>query len=68
MFTKVSYSKVGALFVTVMILIFGFSGLHQPPLMIIIGTVSVVVGFVFSSHIQKKNRRSQKRLERSKRF
>jgi general stress protein CsbA len=55
-FTRVSYSKIGALMVTLMILIFAFNGLKQPILVIIAGVVSCVAGFIMALRIQKKNR------------
>ncbi len=55
-FTKVSYSKIGALFVTLMIVIFAFNGLQQSVPTIIAGAVSIVAGYIASFRIQKKNR------------
>lgn len=55
-FTKVSYSRVGALIVTLMIVIFAFNGLQQSVPTILAGTVSLIAGFIASSRIQKKNR------------
>lgn len=55
-FTRVSYSKYGALIVTLMILFFAFDGLQQAIPVIVIGSLSTVVGFFTSFRIQKKNR------------
>lgn len=55
-FTRVSYSKVGALIVTLMVVIFAFNGLGQTIPGIIAGSVSIVAGFIASFKIQNKNR------------
>lgn len=55
-FTRVSYSKIGALVVTLMVLIFAFDGLNQSVPAMITGAISTVAGFVMSFKIQKKNR------------
>jgi general stress protein CsbA len=55
-FTRVSYSKFGALLVTLMIVIFAFDGLKQTIPVIIVGTVSIAAGYWMSLRIQKKNR------------
>ncbi|MCT8140179.1 DUF2198 family protein [Anaerobacillus sp. CMMVII] len=55
-FTRVSYSKIGALMVTLMIVIFAFDGLHQSWPVIITGAISIVVGYIVSLRIQRKNK------------
>jgi general stress protein CsbA len=55
-FTRVSYSKIGALLVTLMIVIFAFDGLKQTIPVIIAGSVSIAAGYWISLRIQKKNR------------
>lgn len=55
-FTKVSYSKIGALIVTLMVLIFALDGLQQTPVAIFAAVASIVIGFIVSSHVQKRNR------------
>ncbi|QOY36977.1 DUF2198 family protein [Anaerobacillus isosaccharinicus] len=55
-FTRVSYSKIGALMVTLMIVIFAFDGLNQSIPVIITGALSIVAGYIVSLRIQKKNR------------
>lgn len=55
-FTRVSYSKVGALIVTLMVVIFAFNGLGQTIPGIIAGSVSIIAGFIASFKIQNKNR------------
>ncbi|WNF36555.1 DUF2198 family protein [Bacillaceae bacterium IKA-2] len=55
-FTRVSYSKVGALIVTLMIVIFAFNGLGQTIPVIIAGVVSIVAGIFASLKIETKNR------------
>lgn len=55
-FTRVSYSKIGALMVTLMIVIFAFDGLNQSIPVIIAGSLSIVAGYILSLRIQKKNR------------
>ncbi|RXJ01711.1 DUF2198 family protein [Anaerobacillus alkaliphilus] len=55
-FTRVSYSKVGALAVTLMVVIFAFNGLDQPIPVIVAGAISIAGGYIASLRIQKKNR------------
>lgn len=55
-FTRVSYSKLGALVVTLMIVIFAFNGLEQTLPTIFVGIVSIIGGFFASLKIEKKNR------------
>ena len=55
-FTRVSYSKVGALLVALMVLVFAFNGLEKPVYIIIIAIFSVVAGYVASMKIEKKNK------------
>lgn len=55
-FTRVSYSKVGALFVTLMIVIFAFDGLNRSIPVMVAGAVSIIAGYMSSLRIQRKNK------------
>jgi general stress protein CsbA len=60
LFNRVLFSKYVPLGITILILLFGFDGLHQPvPLQIIAG-VSTLIGFFLGLKIHHRQRRKVK--------
>ncbi|MBY6036881.1 DUF2198 family protein [Fictibacillus nanhaiensis] len=60
LFNRVLFSKYVPLGITILILVFGFDGLHQPLPLQIIGGLFTIVGFFLGLKIHNKQRRKVK--------
>jgi general stress protein CsbA len=60
LFNRVLFSKFLPLIITILILLIGFDGLHQPLPLQIIAVISTIIGYFLGLKIYKKQKRKVK--------